>query len=60
MAIYYDMLDFRRDNFEVIPRHEWRILGRGRAKKPIKFVRFCRPNCEYFRLDSDKKPICIS
>ena len=58
MAIYYDALDFRRDNFEVLRRKEWRILGRAKAKKPIKFVRFCKPNCEAFQLDFDKRPIC--
>ena len=59
MAIYYDNLDFRRDNFEVLPRHEWRIFGRAVARKPTKFFRFCQPNCESFQIDFDKKPLCM-
>jgi len=58
MAIYYDPIDFQRDNFEVIPRNEWRIMGIYQAKKPIKIPRWCRPNCEAFQMDFDKKPIC--
>jgi hypothetical protein len=58
MPLYIDGLDYQRDNFEVISQHEWRILGVAKAKKPIKFVRFCQPNCEAFQMDFDKQPIC--
>ena len=56
---YLDSLDFKFDHFTVIPKNEWRVLAVGKAKKPIDFTRFCRPNCEYFKKDLDGFPICI-
>jgi hypothetical protein len=58
MSIYYDGLEFMRDNFEIVPKKEWRILGVDQAKKPIRMPRLCRPNCEAFQVDFDKRPLC--
>ena len=58
MSLYYDALEFMRDNYQVVPKREWVILGVDQAKKPIKMPRLCRPNCEAFQMDFDKRPIC--
>jgi hypothetical protein len=58
MATFIDAFDIKLDNFIVLPRYEWRIMGMGKAKKPIRIIRFCKANCEFFKEDLDKYPLC--
>jgi hypothetical protein len=59
MAKFLDMFDLTTDNFMVMPRNEWRIVGMGKARKNIKVVRFCRDHCEFYKEDHDHYPLCF-
>ena len=50
-----DALEFKPDNFIVIPKEEWRIMSMGTAKRPGVQPRFCWPNCEHYLREKDDK-----
>lgn len=53
MGQMIDVLDYKPDNFQVAPKHEWRLFSMGHAKRGGTQPRFCAANCPDFLNDKD-------